>query len=94
MFRHPLPRTVDFRPQALPKSAVGTSPAGDANAKLTGRPLPLLPGVTGEARFSDDSRHRYELSRIKAPGAPFALFMISPRGYHRLQSVEESGVFQ
>lgn len=51
------------------------TPAGDAKAKLTGRPLPLLPGVLGTATFSEDSRHRYDLWRIKRPGAPFALFI-------------------
>lgn len=53
------------------------TPQGDPAAKLSGRPLPLLPGVKGLARFSDDSRHRYELWRIRRadPNEPFALFI-------------------
>lgn len=51
------------------------SPAGDGSAKLSGKPLPLLPGVTGEARFSPDGRHRYEIWRVREPGAPFVLFI-------------------
>lgn len=42
---------------------------------MTGRPLSLLDGVAGSARFSDDGRHRYELWRIREQGAPFALFI-------------------